>query len=1257
MEQKFLLCYKRNRNITFQTGGIFMKTSRKRLLCLILCLLMILSCVPIVGAEEGASGPDDAEKLRLKRKAAMRDDEIELAYDSDTIYTGKWTTLAEDGTYSVELHSFVTGDVTPKPVPMDIVLVMDQSASMTNNAMKETPETVRFMTPLTNPTYGSLSGYSRFYYYGGDGYYYGATVEVTNNGTMYATFTLNGSRYYTEKYATSITTANGVTGNLSFYHCPDQQVNFVRKSRYDYSSWSTVYYYQNASNASERTTEFSTAQAAFDYVTNTYYEENYSEYKLVTVTSNGTTSTEELCFCMPVDGSYWLNTQFALSYYKDGTKYSLETVTSDTGITSDTLDFPTDFTHASVTSNVTGLYIYSRNDALQEAAYDFVLNIQKLSADQGVDHRMAVVGFGSGKDYTYPDGSNEAHGNAFLGTELLSTTDIVNYADADTSDYQNALQSSLDASSETGRNHQLLTAIERIEGKGNTYPNYGLEIAKKILDARSEKTYPAGNRELPRKTIVILFTDGMPAYEYDYFADLEDCGTIPTANRTIAAAQELKKDGVAVYSIGMLDGISPEGSINFSETTCTYGNASYPCYADKVTAINAFMHFVSSDYPEATDMLSPNRTTVVNNGYFYAANTANALDQAFTNISENVAATTVALTSTAMVRDVMAVGFDLPDGIEENPEKYVHTFTVDYLGNEQWAEPVWTDAYKVTIDLKAKAVNVTGFDYDKNYIHEAYTDSNGNSIPAGGKRLVVLILGVTANDNAVQNSDVNTNDPSSGIYVDGNLTSEPFAFAMPTEHLQKQFFVMDYFAPAEIDPEEVGVFEAMHLNKDGMAPFNPDSVTTKIACANGTIELKDGKLVYTPVTPDFHEADSFYLYGKGYNDKGEVENVWAKLTILPANNVLYEDDHGVTYGGTWVIDGTPANSTETFNNPVHGYIESKANEQGHSNGSAHRSNQRFATAEFTFIGTGIDIYTRTGATSGMTMAELFRAGETEPCDVIIMDNLSSSGTYYQIPTMFFHGLDYGTYTVKITIKAPGYDSGRGTYHLDGYRVYNPLSATDADLMKEAYGNEYQSEYESLRDKLIGATDAEAGIQGAVFIDDADKDAAVDSPDYNSSSIQDYIDYGPKNEIYLYSGNSILLKVDPDAHYFVGIKSPKGGATVTVSNGEGTRDIEINSATDMFYEIIPSADGYLSIKNTSAGDGLIALTKLRISGTEKGLTLRSATVDELLAYANSFDTLESSEDPIFLAPSYNKEPKQPKSIFRNIKKPILGREQK
>ena len=60
-----------------------MKTSRKRLLCLILCLLMILSCVPIVGAEEGASGSDDALRLvphsRLSLEQSLefiRDDEL-----------------------------------------------------------------------------------------------------------------------------------------------------------------------------------------------------------------------------------------------------------------------------------------------------------------------------------------------------------------------------------------------------------------------------------------------------------------------------------------------------------------------------------------------------------------------------------------------------------------------------------------------------------------------------------------------------------------------------------------------------------------------------------------------------------------------------------------------------------------------------------------------------------------------------------------------------------------------------------------------------------------------------------------------------------------------------------------------------------------------------------------------------------------------------------------------------------------------------
>jgi hypothetical protein len=250
-----------------------MKTSRKRLLCLILCLLMILSCVPVVGAEEGASGPDDAEELRLKRKAAMRDDEIELAYDSDTIYTGKWTTLAEDGTYSVELHSFVTGDVTPKPVPMDIVLVMDQSASMTNNAMNETPDTVRFMTNVKGYTYKNLMSQPWvFYYVAADRTYYSVQIQKTTNGTATPVVVWQGEeRVVSNSYisnSVSVKNGNG-TVSLDGYHYTPNQENFQLTSN------SNGYYYYNTNDSTETIGYFSTKQEAFNYMRTTYLNSNY----------------------------------------------------------------------------------------------------------------------------------------------------------------------------------------------------------------------------------------------------------------------------------------------------------------------------------------------------------------------------------------------------------------------------------------------------------------------------------------------------------------------------------------------------------------------------------------------------------------------------------------------------------------------------------------------------------------------------------------------------------------------------------------------------------------------------------------------------------------------------------------------------------------------------------------------------------------------------------------------------------------------
>lgn len=1247
-----------------------MRTPCKRLLCLVLCLLMIVSCIPAVGAENGTVSQDDPDDKRIRKTTAMRDGEAtQLAYEENNVYYGKTTVLDEDGTYTITLNSFVTGAVTPQPVPMDIVLVVDQSASMVNNAMQETPQTVRFMTNVSGYLYSNLKKQPRLYYDGGDGYYYGATVSRTTNGSGSSIVILNGEEQ-TVSYSscsTTVTTASNYKVSLNgWYHYTTKQVRYYLEQ----DSEKGYYYYSDDIGGGVGYWE--TAEEAFEYMKTTYRASKYSDYRVVTFNVSGEPHTD-ITYCLPVSFR-WDGTQYTITYTKDGTQ---QTVVDSCEPWYTTTPSPSD---DAAECSVSNLYIYSRNDALQEAAYDFILNIQDIAAEQGVNHRVAVAGFGSGKDYTYPDGSNESSGVAFRGTELLSTTEKITYSEnLDKTNYQNAMQPCLDSSTESGRNELLLTAINRIEGKGNTFPNYGLIMAQEILDARTEKTYKVGRRELPRKTIVIVFTDGVPGC-YDKlgeFANYDSCGPTATADRAIAEAKKLKDAGAVVYTIGMLDGADPTASYNFGTADRTIGSKTYSCYVEQADAINAFLHFLSSDYPNAADMLTPDRATVVNDGYFYAANSAAALHQAFLNISENVSATTIALTAAAVTRDVMADGFDLPADIAADPSKYIATATLDYLGNEQWAEPVWTNEFPVTVNADTKTVDVTGFDYEGNYVHEAYTDSSGNLIPAGGKRLLILIWGVTANDKAVQNSLVNTNDPSSGIYENGEAAAELVVpFNMPTEHLEKKSFVLDYFASAEIRPEEVGVFTALHLAKDGMGLI-PSHIETsqgedgtvirtrvydycyEVECANGTIELvtlNDGtyRLQYTPSTSDFHAVDSFYLYGAD----AEGHYVWSKISIVPANNVFYEDDWA-TYSENWSVVGSDNGNTETLNGAVHGYIDSKANEADYSNGSAHFSDYEYATAEFTFTGTGIDLYCRTDSECGVALAVLNANGETVTSQRLVMDVSSNSGTYYQIPALFFHDLPHGTYTLQLTIRNAVYAGGRDDFYLDGFRVYNPLSTED-EVAQEAYGNEAGADYATLRDLLLSASDATGLIEGAVFIDEI-KDEDGNSSSATSSSIQDYKNFGPKNEIYLAPNNSIILKVDAAAHYYLGIKSPTGSATVSYSygtndDGEDIRkEVTINSAADLYYEIIPSADGYIEIKNTSES-GIISLTKLRTSGAEKGLQLRSASVDEILTYADSFDSLAQAGALSFEAPSFTKRPKQPKPIFRNIQKPITGREQ-
>ena len=91
-----------------------------------------------------------------------------------------------------------------------------------------------------------------------------------------------------------------------------------------------------------------------------------------------------------------------------------------------------------------------------------------------------------------------------------------------------------------------------------------------------------------------------------------------------------------------------------------------------------------------------------------------------------------------------------------------------------------------------------------------------------------------------------------------------------------------------------------------------------------------------------------------------------------------------------------------------------------------------------------------------------------------MDNYSGSGTYYQIPTLSYSNLDYGTYKLRITAgKVSNTQGTRATYYIDGIRVYNPIQnlESDADVMA-AYGEkELGAKFVNAKDLLADGSTA------------------------------------------------------------------------------------------------------------------------------------------------------------------------------------------
>lgn len=385
----------------------------------------------------------------------------------------------------------------------------------------------------------------------------------------------------------------------------------------------------------------------------------------------------------------------------------------------------------------------------------------------------------------------------------------------------------------------------------------------------------------------------------------------------------------------------------------------------------------------------------------------------------------------------------------------------------------------------------------------------------------------------------------------------------------------------------------------------------------------------------------------------------AHVYIIPATTMYYEENFGFvefkdgTSGG-WTVVGTPDGQAQepgvvgTTTDSPYGSDVAYLNDHGDSNGTSMYVNTTTGAAQFsyTFTGTGTTFYARTSNNSGYMRVKI--SGDAIKDTTILRDtyfddtNSEVKGTLYNIPVYSSGTLPYGTYTVTVTIAKLTQTSAL-TYHsefwLDGIRVFNPLDPADENynIATSAYAADGETGMTSvtLRNQLLSnAVYVEQEHEyfkhrqdengNYIYKENGDPvyDRVVETilvpqwpedgtfvmfTDTNGEivSAAEYQSIGPKEEVYLYSGQTVTFTVadwDPNTNrLFLGMKSPTGkSGQVTI----GSQVINVSNTADCYYEISnygkieQAEDGTKTVTYViTAGEGvLISLTDMKITGT-------------------------------------------------------------
>ncbi len=427
------------------------------------------------------------------------------------------------------------------------------------------------------------------------------------------------------------------------------------------------------------------------------------------------------------------------------------------------------------------------------------------------------------------------------------------------------------------------------------------------------------------------------------------------------------------------------------------------------------------------------------------------------------------------------------------------------------------------------------------------------------------------------------------------------------------------------DPDnEAGYSETTAYGKYGILTLN--DWKNEWGAGNCTVTYTPMKIV--------DDVDVFY-YKVYPNDTDFYEPLYAKITIVPASIVYYEDnfsandstdgtyDSSLVYNGTWStvdssgneVSAVAVNGTQQSENENYGYDLYYESDFGYSDGTAHKA-QKGDELTFTFKGTGCDVIMRTDAEDGnvrfsATKSAILPDGSKGSTETPVTGTRSVScrndngNTLYQLPvvSLRYDELAYYTVTVKGGTTKPVY--------VDGIRVYNPLGIygemdSENDTIDEYYNALEKNALATPVYDMIYNSKTIGGEVGFIGMYDnwnewygTEKNADGESTDFDS-----HLTIGPNNEIYLAPGQSLVFNVTnatiKNSLFAIEAKGLSAAANMTVSvEGSKVRgeNIAVNSNTAMYYiyDLANSGIGETGkIKIQNSGSAVLALTNLKYS---------------------------------------------------------------